>query len=934
MNTEPIVFHLGEENGIVVERKEFKHSIMLNQYQQAVDIFHRLWKHQEEQIKDIEKHPEGQNDIWVDNKLSNIIAFCGDRGEGKSSCMASFATMLTDKDARSEAQEEMEFPKGNKGNGEMLAPDKIEWLDVIDPSFFDKDHNLLEILLGRICAKAQQKTNKDAENDCTILSKQRILMEQLEVVKRCITTMTPKSDKLIYDNIESISELASGLQLKTELQKLFKCYLNFVEKECLLICIDDLDLNFSQGYKMAEMLRKYLINPYCIILVSVKVEQLIDIIATEHKRTVNGSGITWDDCQQMAQKYVTKLLPRGNRVVMPSIDDICERRIKLADTYNEKDKDFENITVKERTVQLIFQKTGYVFYNGLHLSPIVPRNLRELRHLISALEELPDYRDKNGDNETGREIFKDYFINTWSKRLTDDDYRFARQLFQYIDLSTFNAFVVEYVAKRLKDAKIDIVAKENLSGSNKGRSIGFITDNEEDDIDEIELQKDCVELYTDITNRTNTSTNISLGDVMYVLWLISTITVDEDLQNLIFFVRTVYSMRLYACYNEISASEGALYPHNSDIQRINIHKADSLYDHVNCLQRLVNGSYFSYPQGMLLSNKQDRMPIDFKGVQKLVQAVDKELLKDEEDRSDYFVPAFQLCEYLAMCLVRTTTNQEKEEDKGYNRIAQIPQHFGALSKTASVAIFDFLAPFYSACNIKYAYRRFDEIMQRGTSLYELASDNEDSLLYQMIHSVRNGEYDDFEIHGFISDAIIRVIDVQGAIFDELLRQKRRRRKGSMLEKIRAAYSYIQKLNIKLYPRLNVSDNKIEEALSIPTIRFEFLAILSQALIGDFKDIEGAIDHYTFYLKKSPQNDIDQHIIDPIITAIENVPTWPLQGNQIKQLIKESISLKSSQSSSFSARLGKIIHSKSQYTKEDVLALSQRIKEIYIIAKSK
>ena len=43
MNTEPIVFRQGEENGIVIEREGFEHSIFINQYQQAIYIFQRLW---------------------------------------------------------------------------------------------------------------------------------------------------------------------------------------------------------------------------------------------------------------------------------------------------------------------------------------------------------------------------------------------------------------------------------------------------------------------------------------------------------------------------------------------------------------------------------------------------------------------------------------------------------------------------------------------------------------------------------------------------------------------------------------------------------------------------------------------------------------------------------------------------------------------------
>ena len=41
MKQEPIIFRSGEENGIVIERENFKSSIFVDQYQQAIDLFAR-----------------------------------------------------------------------------------------------------------------------------------------------------------------------------------------------------------------------------------------------------------------------------------------------------------------------------------------------------------------------------------------------------------------------------------------------------------------------------------------------------------------------------------------------------------------------------------------------------------------------------------------------------------------------------------------------------------------------------------------------------------------------------------------------------------------------------------------------------------------------------------------------------------------------------
>ena len=940
MNAKPIIFRKGEENGIVVERDHFENSIMLNQYQQAIDIFNRLWAQQYKQIEKLEKNDGIENDIWIDNKTSNIIAFCGDRGEGKSSCMASFATMLTDKDVQKEAKKVLAFPKDENNNDIMLSPDKIEWLDVLDPSFFDDQHNLLELLLGRVSQKAQEKIKRECEKDCSKICSHRELMEQLQRVRKCISVMAPKKgDATVYDTVEEMSDLAAGMQLKTELQTLFKCYLQYVGKDCLLICIDDLDLNISEGYKMAEMLRKYLINPYCIVLVSVKTEQLIDVIATAHKKAVKDSGIAWKQCQLMAQKYVAKLLPREQRIAMPNSIDICEREIQIAE--RNEDAKLEAITVKERVVQLIFQKTGYVFYNSQSISPIIPRNLRSLRHLLGTLEVLPDARRENwDDDDTGREVFQDYFFGTWvTTNLVNDDIEFAHRLAMYDNLTTLNAYVVEYFAQRIKKAGIEVSEQTKTDGKKQPKTRKL------DELDAETYNGDYIPLYIQITNRVNTSANISVGDVMYIMWLISTITVDSGIQNLIFFIKTIYSMRLYACYNEVTKEQDrTLFPQAGQNQSyINIHKADSLYDRVNYVQRLVNGSYFSYPSGSLLSNKRDRIEINFNKVKELYALLKNEHQKNNTDSGQEYIQLVTMCEFIALCITHAST-KENIEKKNFAREAKTPTFLGTFSHTASSAIFDFLNPFYALTNIKYAYHRFDEILAdnpknyndndeaQQNKLYTIAEECNASLLSQM-KGIRQGEYkDNWDMHGLVSDAIIRVTDIQWAIFEELLRQYRTHRVGSLAEKIFYAYGDIQNLQITLFPKLTITGDKVIENHSAHAISFDFLGILRQFLVSttnrDMLEkllIANESDNLKTDLEKFTEN---------IAEEFTHVSTWPLSGLEIKTMLKDISKLKGGKKSSFSARLGQIFDSNEHYTIDQVLGKGPEISNAYLIANAR
>ena len=65
-----IVFYKGEETDIVIERDNLNSSIFSDQYKYGLGLM--------------------ENMLHATGRVSNIIAFCGDRGEGKTSCMRSF----------------------------------------------------------------------------------------------------------------------------------------------------------------------------------------------------------------------------------------------------------------------------------------------------------------------------------------------------------------------------------------------------------------------------------------------------------------------------------------------------------------------------------------------------------------------------------------------------------------------------------------------------------------------------------------------------------------------------------------------------------------------------------------------------------------------------------------------------------------------------
>lgn len=846
-----IIFRMGEETGIVIEKTEeqFKHSPFKEQYRQVFDIMDTIIARSTR----IEPHQD------IDDKMSNVIVFCGDRGEGKTSALETVRGILSNKTIMKNAQDAKLF------SSERIDSDSFKVLRLVDPAFFDSKHNLLELLIGQMYADiCDDDRRKMEEEECSNRCNENIanrnrLMEKFQKVKRSLAIINKASDKNAYDDLEEIDDLAAGIELKNKFNELLHCYARYFHKERVLISIDDLDLNATEGYQMAEEIRKYLSSPeHCVVLLAVKIEQMIEVVQSYLRQNMSKEIIPNDVIKEMAIKYVMKLMPESRRVQMPSGEDIVERPLKLGDNIAEPYP-----LVKEAVAQLIFQKTGYVFYNAQSLSPIVPTNLRELRHLLGTLENLPDARDAEwNDNEVGRDVFNAYFFGTWAEKLPLSDYEFAQKLANYQDLSTFNAFIVEYFTKRVKEVGIEL-----LNGGKK-------TEYEQ--------------LYLNIAERMNTASNISCGDVMFILWLVSSMSINTDIQNLIFLIKTTYSMRLYKCYNNISVNEDTLYLPTNDVEEVvSIHKADGLYEHVNQLQRLVNGSFFTYPPKVLLRSEEnvsprDRRVVSLDPIYNFVSGLCNHYNPNESDQTSEFTQKLTMCEYLALCLSRTTINTEKE-DSGFNRKKKLPTYLGKLQSSAQYAIFDFLNPFYSFCNLQYAYERFDSIIAKKnsspTSLFQMAMNTKDSLL-RKFYSLDEGAKPTWkEIHRFISDAIIRISDVQWSIFDELLRTRDIHKDGNAA--IADAYDDITKLTIKLYP-LNRKDGTGEPHI----LRFKCLEVLK-----DYLEKEGCIEILSDLLKPNSKKDDDSRTKKEVISSISSKLSglqYPRSGHSITTQISNVV----------------------------------------------
>lgn len=832
-------YNKGQERSEVVEKSDFEKSIFSEQYSQAlrlIDSF--LHNYQKDSCQ--------------------ILAFCGDRGEGKSSCLKTIHEILKNVTLRPTNSEEQDPTISDYLHSlevKKIEDTKFEVLDIIDPAFFDKGHNVQELVVGQMYTEFR-KLFRNKDQDRVQLNE---LLKKFESVKHCVTTLK-KAEMGVISEYDELETLAYSMTLKKEIKDLISEYLKIEGKEGgkLVITVDDIDLNMEEAYRMCEQLRKYFSNEHTIIILAVKIDQLHQAVARALKQSSQPNEELTQSANIMAEKYLAKFLPAHARINMPNIFDISGRYLQIGD------KTYDGHTIMDTILELIFQRTRYLFYNSMGVvSPLIPTNLRGFLQLLGLLNEMHDL-DKYHNDKTNREFkrkleenkhrFKNYFFIEWLRKLPQN--KNLSNIFELINLADYTLF----------NKKVCAILSDVISSIEK-RS--FVNDEEDDEIFQPEsattTDNEPMVNVNRIIDQANFSYNVTIGDVFYIISMLEKLDLSLEQQNLLFFIKSLYSMRLYEAYDTVTEIQEDQYS-DKEALHAGIYRFDSRLTDTNELQRLVGGSYFSFPAGGLLRiSKDHNQAIDCciidtsSGINTLSEKAKKinpELWKayfegielngkkkedflaaiDEDDRTantpeelqgKYLlknIRAFRLMELFVLTVCQTITQKEMERirpDKlqGNYRTNVIPAFLSQFKKTTKrYLMFDVLSPFSSLVNPKFSYWRWEDYIP---GFYNTAIQSPWSLLRKMIGQAvysrwGNDEYETYAmkeslteeeqkkyLHILQSDAIIRNGEVLAAMYENINGFKTRNKDKSDFYNLPAFYADIASSNMSTY---SVSSN--------------------------------------------------------------------------------------------------------------------------------
>ncbi len=338
---------------------------------------------------------------------SNVIAFCADRGQGKTSAMVSFSKALS------------ELPKAPFGEketdidafwGEDRQARKCSYvvLPSIDPSAMEDGESILKIILSRMfkCLKSPKSNcchgNYELPPD-EVERRRNSLLGQFYKCVHNLDVLRQGAATENEDELEQIMELADSSNLRGMLYSLICGFLEFVSNEAapyLVLQIDDADLNVRDAYKIIDDLRRYMVLPRVIILMAVNMEQLESVVEqhflVQYGRSIDvGGGVDVQRCHRIAERYLEKVIPSFRQIYLPDIaKEIGNSLNPVHIKYMDGDTDIlpdEGLTFyQERLLSFLSYRTGMIFLDSTaFLHNLLPRTMRELTNFLVYFSNMP-----------------------------------------------------------------------------------------------------------------------------------------------------------------------------------------------------------------------------------------------------------------------------------------------------------------------------------------------------------------------------------------------------------------------------------------------------------------------------------------------------------------------------------------------------------------
>ena len=473
-----------------------KESIMRPSYEKAMRALVRIMRQTNRFHKDNRDNEDGSDAYALENLLfgysGNIIAFAAPRGGGKTATMLSFSKIL----AKGFRPDTLVPVVDNRFLNDMKCGQEEQpdaWLarccflplTPVAPAVLEGEQNILNVVWSRLYRYAERLLSEHRSDRIKEAQKNEIRRSLQKVLSGIKGIKDP--EKKFSGDLSSMQDVCDGLSLSRHFHMLVQNILKLAvgdhnySDRYLVIQLDDADSKMQRVYEVLEDVRKYLMIPNLVILMSVDQNCMSDVVLQDNLRCfpdlikIDESRLS-QDLLKISNKYIDKLIPPTHMIQLPLLNQIVIQwgdmlRLHYVD-QNRKHvygwMEENKLELETAILMLIYRKTGILFVKpGHYLHNMVPRTLRGFGQFLSFLDSMPDVPvldfDKYADVKAYAEAvltqsetaainqrkFEDYFKHRWiNVKITNlEDLDFLRK---FADTASANqiCLAVKHLCKR------------------------------------------------------------------------------------------------------------------------------------------------------------------------------------------------------------------------------------------------------------------------------------------------------------------------------------------------------------------------------------------------------------------------------------------------------------------------------------------------------
>jgi hypothetical protein len=330
-------------------------------YQKIVDLLARSLK----------KVNSLQNSVDIDDldahRAHEAILLDGGRGTGKSAILVNLTLYVEDRTA---------FDK------DLLI------LKPIDPTLLENGENMfLDVFIAALVRDKHVKARLDTGG-----REAEAFYDQLSKLGSALESAHAQHEDHGMDRVRA---LIGSSGIADQVHRLFQSTLKLTGKKLIVLPIDDVDTALHHAYEKIEIVRKYLVSPYLIPLISGDIALYDDVIWRNiHGRLLLQSEAENDAARARAKDlsiaYQRKLLPLPRRIAVPELSDYLRtNEMKLS----ENGKEIMSFPVFKSWLEAVLNERVNGVENSFLALPI--KTVREFAQLVFHVQTLlPDLGTK------------------------------------------------------------------------------------------------------------------------------------------------------------------------------------------------------------------------------------------------------------------------------------------------------------------------------------------------------------------------------------------------------------------------------------------------------------------------------------------------------------------------------------------------------------